>query len=119
MFLGPLSLAELRCVYCGAVALVFPSFYEGFGLSLAEAMACGTPVVAGSGGGQLEVVGSAGIVVDPWDADAIASAMWTTSRDDGARSAMISRGFERVSQMRSVSIAERTLSYYETVLGTR
>ena len=67
--------ADLPALYSGAACLVFPSLYEGFGLPVLEAMACGTPVIASNRGALPEVVGEAGTLVDPLDADAFAKAI--------------------------------------------
>ena len=64
---------ELAMLYRGARCLVFPSLYEGFGLPVLEAMACGTPVVTSRGGATEEMAGGAAVLVDPLDADAIAA----------------------------------------------
>jgi glycosyltransferase involved in cell wall biosynthesis len=67
--------ADLPALYSGATCLVFPSLYEGFGLPVLEAMACGTPVIVSNRGALPEVVGEAGTLVDPLDADAFAKAI--------------------------------------------
>lgn len=64
---------ELASLYRGARCLVFPSLYEGFGIPILEAMACGTPVVTSRGGATEEVAGGAAVLVDPLDAEAIAA----------------------------------------------
>jgi glycosyltransferase involved in cell wall biosynthesis len=70
---GRVSDGELLALYAHAECLAFPSLHEGFGLPAVEAMAAGTPVVAGSKGALPEVVGRAGVLVDPYDARAIAA----------------------------------------------
>src|SRR5207249_9190708 len=70
---GRVSDEELAALYRGARCLVYPSLYEGFGLPVIEAMACGTPVVTSRGGGTAEVAGDAAVLVDPLDIDAIAA----------------------------------------------
>ena len=82
-FAGYVSDQDLAAVYTGAAMFVFPSLYEGFGLPVLEAMACGTPVVCSSATALPEVVGDAGILVDPYDPDSIADGirrMWKTRR---------------------------------------
>jgi glycosyltransferase involved in cell wall biosynthesis len=70
---GRVDDAELAALYRGARCLVFPSLYEGFGLPVIEAMACGTPVVTSRGGATEEVAGGAAVLVDALDPDAIAA----------------------------------------------
>ena len=70
---GEVSDEELAALYRGARCLVFPSLYEGFGIPVLEAMACGTPVVTSAGGATEEVAGGAAVLVDPLDVDAIAA----------------------------------------------
>ena len=70
--LGEISDEELARQYRGALCLAYPSLYEGFGIPVLEAMACGTPVVTSAGGATEEVAGGAAVLVDPRDVDAIA-----------------------------------------------
>ena len=72
-WVGEVSDEELAALYRGARALVFPSLYEGFGIPVLEAMACGTPVVTSRGGATEEVAGGAAVLVDPLDVEAIAA----------------------------------------------
>jgi glycosyltransferase involved in cell wall biosynthesis len=72
-WLGRVGDEELAELYRGARCLVFPSLYEGFGIPILEAMACGTPVVTSSGGATEEVAGGAAVLVDPLDVEAIAA----------------------------------------------
>ena len=74
-FLGPVAEADLPALYAGAELFVFPSLYEGFGLPVLEAMACGTPVICSNVSSLPEVAGSAALQVDPRDTDALAAAM--------------------------------------------
>ena len=72
-WVGEVSDEELAALYRGARCLVFPSLYEGFGIPVLEAMACGTPVVTSRGGATEEVAGGAAVLVDPLDVEAIAA----------------------------------------------
>ena len=80
-FLGLVSEPELAALYRGATALVFPSFYEGFGLPIVEAMACGCPVVTSNMGAMREVAGVAALFVDPAEAESIGGAIRRVADD--------------------------------------
>jgi glycosyltransferase involved in cell wall biosynthesis len=86
-WLGPVDDGELPGLYAGARAFVLPSHYEGFGLTVLEAMACGTPVVASGVSALPEVVGDAGILVDPDDHVGIADAIEQAMHDERLRRA--------------------------------
>lgn len=92
MFLPHVTDRELATLYTGSLALVFPSRFEGFGLPPAECMACGGPVIVSHTTSLPEVVGDAGIVVDPDDAEAIASAILRLRDDHDFRQERIARG---------------------------
>jgi glycosyltransferase involved in cell wall biosynthesis len=91
MQLGHVPDADLPGLYAGALAFVLPSHYEGFGLTVLEAMACGTPVVASDRTALPEVVGDAGILVDPDDPPAIADAVERAIGDERLRDAGLRR----------------------------
>jgi glycosyltransferase involved in cell wall biosynthesis len=120
--LGRLSEAELARVYNEAQILVSPSLYEGFGLPAAEAMACGTPVVATTAGAFPEVIaaGETGILVAPGDSVALADAIAGLLGDPDRRIAMGAAGVERINaQFSWHACAERTVAVYEDVLTSR
>lgn len=95
-FLGVVPDPELAALYRGALGLVTPSLYEGFGLPAIEAAACGCPVIAAASGAQAEVLGGAALLVDPASVDTIANAMDSLA-DPDVRTAMTQRGLERAS----------------------
>jgi glycosyltransferase involved in cell wall biosynthesis len=101
--------AELRCLYTHAEALLFPSLYEGFGLPLLEAMACGAPVVASNRASIPEVVGDAGLLVDPTDPEAMAGAVRRLREDTALCAALVERGRERAASLSWAETARRTL----------
>ena len=93
-----------------AEAFIFPSLYEGFGLPILEAMACGTPVVAGKGSSLEKVGGDACVYVDPLNIDDIAHGIQTVLRgDEGKRKMKKEKGFERVKQFSWTTCAKETL----------
>jgi alpha-1,3-rhamnosyl/mannosyltransferase len=99
-----------------AVGLVYPSTYEGFGLPITEAMAAGCPVIASTATALPEVVGDAGIVVDPRDRDGWADAMLRLLDDDELRRRLIAAGKERVTSMTPASTARRLVEAYRRAL---
>jgi glycosyltransferase involved in cell wall biosynthesis len=110
--LGRIPRAELRRLLHRAVALVYPSRYEGFGLPLAEAMALGCPVIASNTGALPEVMGEAGVAVDPDDADGWAGAMERVLDDEGFRTALIARGHRQVAPLTPAETTRRLVSAY-------
>lgn len=100
---------DLPALYAGAMLFASPSSYEGFGLTWAEAMAAGTAVVAGRGSACDEVVGDAGILVEPRDATGLADALDHLLRDDAERRRLAEAGRERC----------RRFTWEATALGTR
>lgn len=107
---------ELAALYCGARALVFPSLYEGFGLPALEAMAHGTPVIGSNTSSLPEVVGDAGLLVDPHSAEAIAQAMQRLLEDDTLHSALSVRGRQRSARFSWDNTARKTLEVYQLLL---
>ncbi len=92
---GAVDDATLKALYEGALALVFPSLYEGFGLPPLEAMACGCPVIAARIEALLEVCGDAALYVDPQQPMALAEAMTRVAEDEGLRKRLSGAGRER------------------------
>ena len=90
--------AELPALYRGALALVYPSLCEGFGLPVLEAMACGTPVITSEGSGTEEVAGDAALLVDPADVDALGSAIHCIIDQQSLRDEHQRRGLQRAAQ---------------------
>jgi glycosyltransferase involved in cell wall biosynthesis len=87
---------ELPELLAGALAFVYPSLWEGFGLPVLEAMAAGTPVLTSLGSGTEEVAGDAALLVDPWDQAALAAALHELVRQPQLRQDLRKKGLERV-----------------------
>ncbi len=113
--LGYVPDADLPALYTGATLFAFPSLYEGFGLPVLEAMACGTPVVTSAGSALEEVAGDAAVLVDPRDEEALAEAMRLVLSDEALRADLRARGVEQATQFSWEHTARETLSVYETV----
>ena len=108
---------ELPLIYAGAEALLFPSLYEGFGLPPLEAMASGVPVLAADRAAIPEVVGNAGLLVNPEDVDAMAMGLQCLLEDDRLRTRLIGEGLERASRFTWQDCVKRTVDVYKTVLA--
>lgn len=118
-YLGQPDEEELVRIYNAADILVAPSLYEGFGLTLLEAMACGTAVVAANITAIPEVVGDAGILTDPMDVDEIATAIQKLRSDHHHRDELARLGLERVKQFTWEKTAEQVANIYEQVLNEK
>lgn len=118
-FTGSVPHARLLDLLHGAVALVFPSLVEGFGLPLIEAMSAGCPVVGSAAPTVVEICGDAALLPDPSDPARIADAMRLMIEDDAARLEFRRRGFERAGEFDWQRCAARTLDVYREVLGNR
>lgn len=106
---------ELQALIRGAVALVSPSLYEGFGLPAAQAMALGVPVLASTASSMPEVVGDAALLVDPYDTDAIAEAMVRIVQDASLRADLHERGPRQARRFDGRRQAEGMLKVYESI----
>jgi glycosyltransferase involved in cell wall biosynthesis len=109
IFTGFISDDELRLLYSSADVFVFPSFYEGFGLPVLEAMASGTPVVASNRTSIPEVVGDAGLLFNPDNTDEMAETIYSVLREETLKRSLISKGFERVKKFTWEKTAEGVL----------
>jgi glycosyltransferase involved in cell wall biosynthesis len=114
-FPGYVADADLPALYSGALAFVFPSLYEGFGLPVLEAGACGVPVITSNTSSLPEVAGDAALLVDPHDVDAIAEAMYRLVTDEALRAELVRRGFENVKRFSWEKCARETLAVLEEV----
>ena len=98
VFVGTIPENRLPALYRGARALIFPSLYEGFGLPVLEAMACGTPVVTSNVTAIPEIAGDAALLVDPRSVEQISRAMETIVEDGALRQRLVDKGVKRAAQ---------------------
>jgi len=114
---GYVAQSELVALYNRAEVLVYPSFYEGFGLPVLEAMACGTAVITSAVASLPEVAGDAALLVDPDDVDALHDALRRLLVDRSYREGYAQAGLARAKTFTWEQTARKTLAVYEEVLG--
>jgi glycosyltransferase involved in cell wall biosynthesis len=117
IFVEYITELDLACYYSSAALLAYPSLYEGFGFPLLEAMACGCPVVTSNTSSLPEIVGEAGIMVNPYDTDSLAQAMRRVLTDDKLRDDMVRKGLEQAKRFSWEKAAGETLEVYNKVAG--
>jgi len=115
-FLGRVSDEDLLHLYNAAGVLAHPALYEGFGLPPLEAMSCGTPVVVSNASSLPEVVGDAGLLVEPENVAAWSAALWRVCTDDDLRDELSQKALARSRRFSWERTARQTLRVYEQVL---
>ncbi|HMG76509.1 MAG TPA: glycosyltransferase family 1 protein [Pyrinomonadaceae bacterium] len=113
LFTGYVAERDLPGLYSGAICFVYPSYFEGFGLPVVEAMQCGVPVIAGNRTSLPEVVGEAGLLFDPFDTQALVKALTQVIDDSEYRAVLRSKGLERARNFNWKTTAQLTLGVYE------
>ena len=116
-FVGSIPHDELPGLYNCAESLVYPSWYEGFGLPPLEAMACETPVVAAAIPSITEVVGDAGLLVEPSDVTGLTYAMMRVASDQATRARMVESGLRRAQNFSWDQCARSTWAVYQKAAG--
>lgn len=109
---------ELAALYQAADLYVDPSLYEGFGFQVAEAMACGVPVIASNVTSLPEIIADAGIMVGPTDVNGLAGAIIRTLKDAGLRQTMRQKGMEQAKSFNWGRTASQTLEVYNKLLSS-
>jgi len=115
--LGVVRDEELAALYRGAVALLFSSLYEGFGLPIVEAMACGVPVVTSNCSGMVEVAGDGAVLVDPYSVESIADGIRRVAEDSALRQELREKGLARVRLFSWDATAEKVQSALDAVIA--
>ncbi len=111
--------ADLPCIYSGAKVFVYPSLYEGFGLPILEAMACGTPVITSNKGSLAEIAGPS-IIVDPADSEKIAQKISEIIRlSDAERKKLVNLGIKHTAGFTWEKTAKETLEVYEKAISDK
>lgn len=113
---GYIDDADKGALYAGALALVFPSLYEGFGFPVLEAMSCGTPVICSNTSSLPELAGDAVLLVDPLSVEAIADAMTQIAKEGALRRELIARGHTQAGKFTWKSAAEAAFDALESAV---
>jgi len=113
LFTGYVPERDLAALYSGAICFVYPSYFEGFGLPVVEAMQCGVPVIVGNQTSLPEVVGDAGLLFDPFDTQALVNALTVVLENSEYRAALSAKGLERSRHFNWQNTALMTLGVYE------
>jgi glycosyltransferase involved in cell wall biosynthesis len=116
VFTGQFREQDKAPLLSAATIFAFPSLYEGFGIPVLEAMACGTPVVTSNVSALPEVAGDACVLVNPYDPEAISQAFADLLEDQGKRDDLSRRGLERARRYTWHEVAEQTLRVYKEIL---
>lgn len=116
-FVGYIDAADQALWYAAASVFAFPSLYEGFGMPPLEAMACGTPVVTSNTSSLPEVVGDAGLTVDPRNPDELGAALLRLLNNQSLRAELRERGLRQAQRFSWRETAERTLAAYQAAGG--
>ncbi len=114
-FLGYVPDGDLPALYSGATVFVYPSFYEGFGLPVLEAMSCGAPAITSNVSSLPEVAGDAGLLVDPRDTKALYQAVKAVLQDESLRASLSDRSLRRARLFSQEQMARETLALYKEV----
>jgi glycosyltransferase involved in cell wall biosynthesis len=116
VFTGQIREQDKAPLFSAATVFAFPSLYEGFGMPVLEAMACGTPVVTSNVSALPEVAGDAGLLVDPYDTQAISAALAELLESQARRDEMARRGLERARRFTWPQVAEQTVRVYKQIV---
>ncbi|HYW87216.1 MAG TPA: glycosyltransferase family 1 protein, partial [Chloroflexota bacterium] len=115
IFTGQIREQDKAPLYSAATVYMFPSLYEGFGMTVLEAMACGTPVLTSNVSALPEVVGDAGALVDPYSTDAISHTLAELLESQSTRDELSRRGLERARYFTWPQVAEQTVRVYREI----
>jgi glycosyltransferase involved in cell wall biosynthesis len=115
---GYLPFEDLPAFYSGAEVFMFPTLYEGFGIPILEAMACGTPVLTSNLSSHPEVAGDAALLVDPKDGADVADGLRRLLEDAALRKSLAAKGIKRAAGFTWDRVARKTLAVYRSATGS-
>ena len=118
-FVGYVPEADLAALYSGAMCFIYPSYFEGFGLPVLEAMQCGAPVIAGNQTSLPEVAGDAALLFDPFDTRALGEAIARVIDLPDYRAELRVKGLNRAAEFSWIATARLTLKAYESAAASR
>jgi glycosyltransferase involved in cell wall biosynthesis len=118
-FIGYVPEEDLPAIYSGAMCFVYPSYFEGFGLPVLEAMQCGAPVIAGNQTSLPEVAGDAALLFDPFDTRALGEAIARVIDHPDYRAELRVKGLKRAAEFSWIATARLTLKAYESAAASR
>lgn len=116
--IGHVPGGDFPALYAGARLFLYPSLYEGFGLPVLDAMACGAPVVSSNAASLPEAAGDAAVLLEPEDEIAWGDSILRIAEDDGLREDLRSRGFRHAAQFSWEKAARETIRVYEEIAGS-
>tara|TARA_B100000315_G_scaffold212472_1_gene209859 strand:- start:2068 stop:3189 length:1122 start_codon:yes stop_codon:yes gene_type:complete len=116
IFTGYINEEDILLLYNSADIFVFPSFYEGFGFPILEAMSCGVPVITSNVSSMPEIAGDAAILIDPNDSEELAGAISTLVDDADLRQKKIEAGFKRANLFSLKKMTEKTVNIYKELV---
>ncbi|MBN2013007.1 glycosyltransferase family 4 protein [candidate division KSB1 bacterium] len=117
-FIGYVSESDVKYFYANATCFVLPSIYEGFGIPVLEAMACGTPVITSNISSMPEIAGNCAITINPYNAEEIGNAMSKMISDIKLRNRLIASGKKRVKDFSWEKTAKDTLQVYKDIYNS-